>query len=143
MRPPLRGRGEHDAVADIIAAAFHDHYERLAPDYGYETREESRKAWGEVPERNRALMRATVRSLLNARIIATPGSARDWTVDPLTGRSNSSPEFEHLVGEVTRLIRDEAHALLSGRADMTAALILAQLAHVHGLAPATTTNQSR
>jgi hypothetical protein len=60
------------AIADIIAAAFHDHYERLAPEHGYETREESRKAWGEVPEQNRKLMQATVHSLLSSGLIETP-----------------------------------------------------------------------
>lgn len=39
-----------DLVADIIAAAFHDHYERLAPQFGYETREASRTKWADVPE---------------------------------------------------------------------------------------------
>lgn len=58
-----------DLVADIIAAAFHDTYERLAPEHGYETREGSRKPWGEVPEQNRSLMRATVRHLLDAGLI--------------------------------------------------------------------------
>lgn len=61
-------------IADIIAAAFHDHYERLAPEYGYETREESRKSWADVPEQNRKLMQATVHSLLSAGLIETPVS---------------------------------------------------------------------
>jgi hypothetical protein len=64
--------GQQWAIADIIAAAFHDHYERLAPEHGYETREESRKAWGEVPEQNRKLMQATVHSLLSCGLIETP-----------------------------------------------------------------------
>lgn len=66
-----------EIVADIVAAAFHDHYERLAPQFGYETREDSRKAWGDVPEQNRALMRATVRSLMAANLIQVPGF-RSW-----------------------------------------------------------------
>jgi hypothetical protein len=63
-----------DVLADVIAAAFHDHYERLAPQHGYVTRESSRRAWGQVPETNRALMRATVRSLIDAGIIRPGGS---------------------------------------------------------------------
>ena len=59
----------------------------------------------------------------------------DWTVDPETGRSNSSQRFNELCVEVERLIRGDAHALIGGRADKTAGLIMAQLAHVHGLAP--------
>jgi hypothetical protein len=59
----------------------------------------------------------------------------DWTRDEMTGRSNSSPLFCFLVEEVERLIKDDAHALIRGRADKTARLIMAHLAHEHGLAP--------
>ena len=59
----------------------------------------------------------------------------DWTVDPTTGRSNSSPEFLRLVAEITNLINGEAANLMTGKAEDTAILILAQLAHKHGLAP--------
>lgn len=60
--------------------------------------------------------------------------ARDWTWDE-RGHSNSSAKFMHLCNEVERLIRSDAHMLIAGRADMTARFIMAQLAHVHGLAP--------
>lgn len=60
----------------------------------------------------------------------------DWTVDPVTGRSNSSPEFMELTKEVGNLIRSEAHSIVRGRTDLVGRLIMAQLAHVHGLAPA-------
>lgn len=46
----------------------------------------------------------------------------DWT-SAADGRSNSSPLFLHLCDEVEELIRSEAR------------LIMAQLAHIHGLAP--------
>ncbi len=59
----------------------------------------------------------------------------DWTIDPATGRTNSSPEFVKLVAEVERLIRGDAFKLIAGCADQTAGLIMAQLVHVHGLAP--------
>lgn len=62
-------------------------------------------------------------------------SQLDWTVDPETGRSNSSERFRTLVDEVEYLIRADASKLIAGRADMTAQLIVAQLAHVHGLVP--------
>lgn len=58
----------------------------------------------------------------------------DWTVG-LDGRANSSAKFEYLVAEVTRLIRDDARMLITGHADATAGLIVAQLAHRHGLRP--------
>jgi hypothetical protein len=59
----------------------------------------------------------------------------DWTRDPETGRSNSSLKFELLVETVAGLIRSDAHTLMSGNAESTARLIMAQLAHVHKLAP--------
>lgn len=53
----------------------------------------------------------------------------NWTTDPTTGRSNSSPLFYELGGFIGRLIRDEAHSLIRGRTDDTGLLIAAQLAH--------------
>ena len=46
--------------AEEIAKAFHDAYERLAPQHGYETRPETARSWDDVPEENRSLMLATV-----------------------------------------------------------------------------------
>ncbi|MFB6392600.1 hypothetical protein [Polymorphospora lycopeni] len=53
-----------------VAQLFHETYERLAPEYGYRTREASAKPWAEVPEQNRALMVATC-----AEVLATLGTA--------------------------------------------------------------------
>lgn len=61
--------------------------------------------------------------------------AADWTVDVKTGRSNSSKKFMELCGEVERLILSSGHALLNGQTSQTARLIMAQLAHLHGLKP--------
>jgi hypothetical protein len=66
--PGARERVSGDAMA--VARLFHETYERLAPDFGYRTREASAKPWDEVPEQNRALMVATVREVLAA--IAAP-----------------------------------------------------------------------
>jgi hypothetical protein len=63
------------------------------------------------------------------------GTAADWTADPETGRSNSSPLYRDLCAEVERLIRGDSHKLIAGRAGDTVGLIMAQLAHVHHLAP--------
>lgn len=63
-------------------------------------------------------------------------AAADWTVDRRSGRH--SPEFLRLCDEVERLIRGDAHNLIAGRADETAGLIVAQLAHKHGLVPRVT-----
>lgn len=56
--------------ATAIARAFHEHYERLAPRFGYETREASAVPWDDVPEQNRGLMIAVVETLLDREIIA-------------------------------------------------------------------------
>lgn len=70
--------GERDVLARLrgadpvaVAEMFHDAYERLAPDFGYETREASAKPWNEVPEQNRELMVATVKSVLDGLLERT------------------------------------------------------------------------
>jgi hypothetical protein len=52
-----------------IAQEFHYTYERLAPDFGYETRKESAVPWEDVPITNRALMVNTVKDLLKRTVI--------------------------------------------------------------------------
>jgi hypothetical protein len=61
--------------------------------------------------------------------------AQDWTIDPETGRSNSSEQFRRLVDEVARLIAGDKHVLVELHAERTAGLIMSQLAHRQGLAP--------
>lgn len=50
--------------AEKIAQLFHEHYERLAPIFGYKTREESAVPWSDVPDRNKQLMIEVVDTLL-------------------------------------------------------------------------------
>lgn len=59
---------------------------------------------------------------------------RDWTCDA-NGVSNSSAEFVRLSEEVARLIRDSAQSLLAGGSANVGRLVMAQLAHKHGLVP--------
>lgn len=61
--------------------------------------------------------------------------SKKWDCSP-EGRSNSSELFLHLTKEVERIIRGDAFMLLNGGANSTARLIMAQLAHKHGLRPA-------
>ena len=61
------------SFSEAIARAFHDHYERLAPSFGYQTREESAKPWEDVPEQNKRLMIGVVYNLLSEGVIV-PGS---------------------------------------------------------------------
>jgi hypothetical protein len=55
--------------AGTLARAFHESYERLAPDFGYRTREASAKPWDEVPEANRQLMTAVCAELLERGVV--------------------------------------------------------------------------
>ena len=57
-------------AADIIARHFHETYERLAPEFGYETRQESRTDWSKVPPENKALMVAVTQELLDKGLIS-------------------------------------------------------------------------
>lgn len=57
-------RPAHIVDPEPVAREFHRAYERLAPQFGYETRAESRVAWEELPEAHRKLMTATVAQVL-------------------------------------------------------------------------------
>ncbi len=50
------GTAALEAALEAAAKAGHDTYERLAPDYGYETRPESRIKWDDLPQAHRNLM---------------------------------------------------------------------------------------
>lgn len=57
--------GYEDGVrAETLAQRFHETYERLAPSFGYETREASAKPWADVPEQNKRLMIAVCGEIL-------------------------------------------------------------------------------
>lgn len=47
-----------------MAQAFHEAYERLAHDFGYKTRVETLVPWRDVPDKNKALMVATIRNVM-------------------------------------------------------------------------------
>lgn len=51
-----------------LARLFHEVYERLAPEYSYETRERTAKPWEEIPDddSNKRLMIATCEVILKA-----------------------------------------------------------------------------
>lgn len=60
---------EERQVADYVAQRFHEEYEHLAPDYGWETKAESRVEWADLPERQRQLMRHVVLRLIASGVI--------------------------------------------------------------------------
>lgn len=76
---------------------------------------------------------ATVARQVEIVRTGTPVATEDWTAKD--GRSNSSDEFEAIAKHVESLIRADAHKLINGRADDTARLIVAQLAHNLGMRP--------
>lgn len=76
-------------LADAIAQEFHRNYEQLAPNFGYETREESRTPWEQVPEQNKALMVATVRALLG-RVITPSGELLSLLLERWPKSGNAS-----------------------------------------------------
>lgn len=49
---------------EAVASLFHETYERLAPDFHYETRRESAVPWDDLPDQNRLLMVAVARKVL-------------------------------------------------------------------------------
>jgi len=55
-----------------VAQQFHEVYEELAPKHGYETREDSRVPWEDVPAQNRDLMVEVARTLLERGVIVVP-----------------------------------------------------------------------
>lgn len=62
---PPTGRYNFKPSPEFLARRFHEHYESLAPEYGYKTREATRVPWDELPADNKALMTAVA-----ARIIS-------------------------------------------------------------------------
>lgn len=46
-----------------LAQKFHEHYEKLAPNFSYKTRPENAVPWKDVPENNKQLMIAVVQAL--------------------------------------------------------------------------------
>lgn len=53
-------------IVEAMARAGHDEYERVAPEYGWGTQEQTRVPWDDLPESNRAVMRAAYGAALRA-----------------------------------------------------------------------------
>lgn len=120
-----------------LAQLFHETYERLAPDFGYRTREASAKPWADVPAANRDLMVATCFELLTtvrprlaaetlrqaATNVVDAESARyDEDTDGWTACRNIADELHH------RATEWEQRALAAG-----AVRVQSLAAEVHGL----------
>lgn len=57
-------RASRSTAPQDLAQRFHETYERLAPNFGYKTRETSAKPWEQVPEQNKRLMIAVCAEIL-------------------------------------------------------------------------------
>jgi len=65
-------------TAEQLAQKFHEIYERLAPEHGYETRKASAVPWADVPANNKNLMIAVCNEILTKELTArglTPAEA--------------------------------------------------------------------
>ncbi len=73
-------------TAEQLAQLFHETYERLAPQFGYETRKESAKPWADVPEQNKQLMIAVA-----GEVLVTLKEQIENRVVTLLSQLNSTP----------------------------------------------------
>lgn len=115
-------------TAEKIARAFHQAYERLAPEQGYRTREASAVPWSDLSGGNKGLMIATVTELLDQRVIAacdtepTVAEALDHCILAARGRASADRGLgrEPLLGDtVWYRDRDGVHALLAATVTAT------------------------
>lgn len=67
-----------DLTPERLAQLFHETYERLAPEHGYQTREASAKPWADVPAGNRELMVATAAEVLDVARLKMYREAADY-----------------------------------------------------------------
>lgn len=74
--------------AESVAKLFHEAYERLAPAFGYETRETTRVPWEQVPENNKHLMIAAAAEVL-AMLFPPVETAPAALETPLPGVDNT------------------------------------------------------
>lgn len=92
--------------AENLARRFHETYERLAPQFGYETRKDSAVPWSEVPERNRALMVAVCGEVLDhvervaAEYLAAHPALHFTDVDSRIRAQHAAESVACAVGEV-------------------------------------------
>lgn len=66
VRPGFDGAPVVRPSPEELAQLFHETYETLAPSFGYETREASRKPWSDVPDKNKKLMIAVCEQILRS-----------------------------------------------------------------------------
>lgn len=93
-----------DLSAASIAAEFHAVYERLAPQFGYETRKESAVPWSQVPQNNRDLMTAVAREVVGPIMEALVYAQQRIEKLESGGSATPDPEAEWLLREAYSLL---------------------------------------
>jgi hypothetical protein len=58
-----------EGLIERLCEIQHDAYEVAAQREGWETQKSSRKPWADVPEANKATMRASMRAVLNSGLV--------------------------------------------------------------------------
>jgi hypothetical protein len=90
---------------ESLAEAFHEAYERLAPSFGYKTREASAVPWAEVPDANRGLM------------IAVAGEVLQWLAPAAPPGSLSRQPVALLYTQPTRVVANSIADWISDRSE--------------------------
>lgn len=63
--------------AEDLARRFHETYERLAPEFGYETRKETKVPWEKVPRNNRQLITAVCAEVMFGVLVESIGQLEE------------------------------------------------------------------
>lgn len=119
-------------TAEQLAEKFHNTYERMAPEHGYETRKDSAVPWESVPAKNKGLMIAVCKELL--------ATCQELTIEQLTARfyvvksqrdrfvefcravlpSNGQDTWDHSTGDMFRQLIERDRASLMELLDRAA-----------------------
>lgn len=94
--------------AEQLAQRFHEHYERLAPEHGYKTREASAMPWEDVPEANKSLMIAVAGEVL--RDLQQPrqfGSIEEMRAEPIEPEDPSAAPRTLTVSELLTIVHPD------------------------------------
>lgn len=107
-----------DDGAEVLARLFHETYERLAPTFGYRTRERSAVPWADVPDDNKQLMVATAGEVIAAGWRYEPDTLRaaaddvEVGVSPVPGTRGPTGAFSSAERKFVDWLRARADSYL-------------------------------
>lgn len=107
--------------AEKLAQRFHEAYERLAPEFGYKTREASAVPWEDVPADNKALM------------VAVAGEVMESTSRLRAENEELREQLDEITSECCKL--GMAGGLMQCRADAAEATMREVAEELRGVAP--------